>query len=153
MAKRKKTKRSQEKYPALKKNLNLKTRYEQSDYDYIDALKKQAMSKDKVKAKEARDALKFLNDFTEGYINADFRKPATKKMFEGRYDLVKESYNRNNARNRCQLTRARAYGATESYEDIIENLDEEITSEFTEDELIEGLDNLENGEAADNETD
>jgi hypothetical protein len=116
-------------------------------------LKEQAKSKDKAKAKEAKDALKFLNDFTEGYINADFRKPATKKLFEGRYDLVKESYNRNNARNRCQLTKARAYGATESYEDMLETIDEEMPIEFSEDDLIEGIDNLNDREYTDDESD
>lgn len=57
--KKKRTRRSQSKYPALDPRLNLRTRQEILDYDYIDQLSE----KDK----------QWLNDFSSEYINADFK--------------------------------------------------------------------------------
>jgi len=51
--------RSQSKYPALDPKLNLKTRKDLLDYDYLN----------KLSPKE----LQFLNDFSSEYINADFK--------------------------------------------------------------------------------
>lgn len=92
-AKKRKTKRSAEKYPALRQDLNLKTRFDLVDYDYLD----------KLNDKE----LEWLNKFTEEYTHTDFRhtKPIMKTKKERR-----EAYARNNARNRCVFTRAKASG-------------------------------------------
>lgn len=57
--KKKRTRRSQSKYPALDPKLNLKTRQELLDIDYLDQLS----DKDK----------QWLNDFTNEYVHADFK--------------------------------------------------------------------------------
>lgn len=56
---KKQNRRSQSKYPALDPKLNLKTRADLLDYDYIDQLSE----KDK----------QWLNDFSNEYVNADFK--------------------------------------------------------------------------------
>lgn len=91
---KKQNRRSKEKYPALKQNLNLKTRYELIDYDYVDQLS------DKEKD--------WLNRFTEEYTNAKYDHEGPKIQKKKKHEL--ESYGRNNARNRCILTLAKAMG-------------------------------------------
>ena len=95
MTNKKKTRRSDKKYPALAKGFNLKLRQDLIDYDYIDKLN------DKEK--------KFLNQFTEEYTNASFKKG--KRPLNKKIQTEKDCYDRNNARNRCILTRAKAAGA------------------------------------------
>ena len=93
----KKTKRSQIKYSALDPSVNLKTRYELiSDYDYLDELS------EKEKA--------WLNKFTKEYVNADLNTKKKSRNLHKTERLKKDCYDRNNARNRCILTRCRASG-------------------------------------------
>jgi hypothetical protein len=104
-------KREATKYPALDPALNLRSRFELFDQDYIDQLTE----------KEKR----WLNDFNEEFINANFKhkgkrihntetvmktvKTTGKKR---KVDLAKqEAEHSNNARNRCILTKAKASGA------------------------------------------
>lgn len=102
MSKKEKTKRSEEKYPALKPELNLKTRYDLIDYDYIDQLS------DKEKD--------WLNRFTEEYTHAkyDHEGPRIQKKKKDRLD----SYNRNNSRNRDILTKSKASGKLTGLESL-----------------------------------
>lgn len=91
----KSSKRGKQRTPALEKGKNLKGRAELIDYDYVDKLSKE----EKI----------WLNAFTEGWINADFRNPLTYEMFED--DKEKQAcYTMNNARNRCMYTRAKTQG-------------------------------------------
>lgn len=92
-AKKKKTRRSREKYPALKPELNLKTRYDLVDYDYLDKL--------------SPDELEWLNKFTSEEIHADFRH---KKPLNRTKKAKRRIYAANNARNRCIYTREKACG-------------------------------------------
>lgn len=57
--KKKRTRRSQSEFPALDPKLNLKTRQKLLDYDYLDQLNDKE--------------LQFLNDFSNEYVNADFK--------------------------------------------------------------------------------
>lgn len=94
----KKTKRSQVKYSGLDPSVNLKIRYELiADYDYLDKLS------DKEKA--------WLNKFTKEYVNAELDTSNKRKNLHKTDKLRKDCYDRNNARNRCVLSRARASGA------------------------------------------
>lgn len=110
--KKKESKRSKSEYPALNPNLNLKTRQDLIDYDYVDKLS----DKDK----------EWLNKFTEEYTNASFKKEIPKKKGKRRKaanlhkskEHKKSVYDANNARNRDILTRAKAQGAFISIEDV-----------------------------------
>lgn len=90
---KKPTRRSKEKYPALIPHLNLRTRFEEIDYDYVDQL-----------SESEKD---FLNRFTEEYTNASFKHK--NKVHKKKKDEL-ESYKRNNDRNKDVLTRAKASG-------------------------------------------
>lgn len=87
----KKNKRSKTAFPGLNRNVNLKIRWDELDQDYIDKLS------DKEK--------EFLSKFNQEYVNADFRheKPLMKSKKARR-----QSYSRNNARNRCIFSLAKA---------------------------------------------
>lgn len=85
-------------YPALKKQYNLKSRQELIDYDYIDQLN--------------HEEKEWLNKFTEEWANAKLSKDPSKNLHKTK-KLRKECYDRNNARNRCMLTRANAAGISD----------------------------------------
>jgi hypothetical protein len=73
-----------------------------------------------------------LNKFNEEYVNASIDRKDRKNNLHKSKDLVKDCYDRNNARNRDVLTRVKATGEdytlreTETYnpeDQIIENID------------------------------
>lgn len=99
---KKKNKRNNTKYPALNPSLNLKTRTDLLDYDYLDKLS------DKEK--------EWLNRFTEEYTHAKFNHKG--KRIQKSKEQVKDSYDRNNSRNRDILTRVRASGRLKDIETI-----------------------------------
>lgn len=100
--KKKRNKRSKTKYPALDPSLNLKTRTDLLDYDYLDQLSE----KDK----------DWLNRFTEEYTHARFDHKG--KKIQKSKEQIKDAYDRNNARNRDILTRVRASGRLKDIETI-----------------------------------
>ena len=102
---KKKNRRNNEKYPALDKKFTLKTRQELVDYDYIDKL-----------SEAEKD---WLNRFTEEYTNAKFNHDGKKIQKSKKY--TKDSYDRNNSRNRDILTRVKASGKLKDTETIQEN--------------------------------
>lgn len=63
------TKRSNAKYPALDPLLNLKTRYEQLDFDYVNKLPDTWTDP---KTGKKCNPKQFLNDFANEFIHADF---------------------------------------------------------------------------------
>jgi hypothetical protein len=113
----KKNKRNREKYPALRPNLNLKSRYEEiSDIaTYFDKL--------------PEEAKKFMHSFVEEYVNAKFDHGG-KKIYKKKSEK-RSIYNRNNARNRDILTKANAMGQSVSIDDkdirkrLVKNSDED----------------------------
>jgi hypothetical protein len=102
-----KSKRARTKYPALKPELNLKSRYELIDYDYVDRLS------------EIDKA--WLNQFTEEYVNASLDSKNLKNNIHNTDALKKDCYRRNNARNRDILTRAKASGNYISTDELLVN--------------------------------
>lgn len=120
--KRKKTKRSNKRYPALDPAVNLKTRIDLIDYDYIDKLS------DKEK--------EFLNKFTEEYTIASFKKG--KKKIHTKKEHEKDAYDRNNSRNRCIYTKSKAYGNLSYLEDLKEMMKDDFFE--MEEDLIEKID-------------
>lgn len=133
--KKKETKRSKEKYPALKPKVNSRVRQEYNDYDYIDQL--------------SDEEKQWLNDFTEEYSNAAVGKQseADKNRFHNTPELVKDCTDRNNSRNRCfyGIQRNRV-GATKmlNYEDasalIEQEANKDVDYESVEDAFIDYLD-------------
>lgn len=104
--KKKRNKRSQEKYPALKPELNLRSRYDLIDYDYVDKLS------------EAEKA--WLNKFTEEYVNANFDRKNIKNNLHNNREQIQEIDARNYLRKTDALTRAKAAGENVYLEDIKE---------------------------------
>lgn len=118
---KKQSKRSKEKYPALKPHLNLKTRYELIDFDYVEELS----DKDK----------EWLNKFAEEYINANLDRKNLKKNLHRTKKLKKDCDDRNNSRNRDILTRAKAQGKDIDFYSLETEL-----SDFNEDQMIDQID-------------
>lgn len=121
---KKTTKRSKAKYPALIPGLNSRIRQEYNDYDYLDQLNEEEKT--------------WLNKFTEEYTNASFKNDGT--------DLHKtdaerkDSYDRNNARNRCLYGRIKLNNAADKvsdYEDVVHALEESQTINNVEDSYLE----------------
>jgi len=88
-AKKKKNKRSQAKYPAIDKTVNLKTRTDLYDFDYVNGHydEETGITTRPLNHKEK----KYLNDFTEEYINADFLKHKKRIMPKKEVDHPKNS--------------------------------------------------------------
>lgn len=106
---KKKTRRSQSKYPALDPALNLKTRTDLIVVDYIHKLNDEEKQ--------------WLNKFNEEYVNCSFdRKNLKKNLAAKNKKLKKDCDDRNNARNRCILTRQKATGFIEYLEEHSETL-------------------------------
>lgn len=120
-----KSKRSTTKYPALKPELNLKTRYELIDYDYVNRLSEQEKE--------------WLNKFTEEYTNASLDSKDLHKNLHNTEALKKDCYSRNNARNRDILTRAKASGTHISVDEM--RLNKKSIKISAEMELLEQFDN------------
>lgn len=99
--KKPRNRREAAKYPALDKSLNLKNRAEFIDYDYVHKL--------------SEEDKEYLNKFTEEYVNASFKKG--KRHIQKGKEFKKESYDRNNARNRCQWSDAKKTGHADYLED------------------------------------
>lgn len=98
------TRRNTAKYPALQPKLNLKTRTDLVDYDYID----------KLSAKDKR----WLNNFTEEYVHANMRHRGEKLHVTP--EQKKNCYDMNNSRNRDILTRSKACGKAVGFDDVTE---------------------------------
>lgn len=104
---KKKSKRSKNKYPALDPHLNLITRQEQIDYDYLDKL--------------SPTELEFLNKFSSETINASVdAKKRKNNLYAKTKEKVKECFDSNNSRNRDILTRQKAMHMIRDLEDIKE---------------------------------
>jgi hypothetical protein len=69
---KKRTRRSGSKYPALDPQLNLKTRFEQLDTDYLNKLPKNWTDPKTGKTWTDDQLKQYLNDFTNEFIHADF---------------------------------------------------------------------------------
>lgn len=125
--KKKKSRRSRTKYPALDPTLNLKHRYDEiSDLDYIDKLS------EKEKA--------WLNKFMDEYVNDNLDRKNLKNNLHKTKKLKKDCDDRNNSRNRCVLTKSKANGMHISTEDLKERKIDIIDGNDVEDAIIDRID-------------
>lgn len=103
----KKTKRDSIKYKNLDKSVNLKTRQDLIDYDYLDKLNEKELA--------------WLDKFTGEYAGASLDTENPRRNLHKSKKLRKDCYDRNNARNRDVLTRSNAMKRTKTLEDIKKN--------------------------------
>jgi hypothetical protein len=129
MKKKRKNRRSESERPNLEPRLNLKTRYDLYDQDYLHKL--------------SPEELDWLNKFNKEYVSADLDTKNPRKNFHKNKKLKKDCYDRNNARNRDILTRAKASKQLLPYED----LEEESQNKEYEDYLISKMDEKDAREA------
>lgn len=125
---KKQSRRNKEKYPALKPELNLKTR--QDELNDIKSYVNKLNDKEK----------EWLNKFASEYILGSFPKKTTKayrKRLHKTKKLEKSCYDRNNSRNRDVLSTSKACGKL-SYGDV---LDQQLNQKF--DKIIEEDDDYE----------
>jgi hypothetical protein len=105
LKKRPLTKRERTRWPGLDKAVNLRTRQDLIDYDYIDKLSD--VEKD------------WLSKFTEEFVSGTFKKGTPGKKGSGPLHktkkLKRDCYNRNNLRNRCVYTKSKACGQLTEY--------------------------------------
>jgi hypothetical protein len=118
--KKKKSLRSQTKYPNLDPKLNLRTRQELIYVDYLNKLN------DSEKA--------WLNKFNGEFVNASF-DPKPKKNLHKKKAGRKDCYDRNNSRNRCVLTQQKAQGHNDYLEEH-----QELMGHNPEDEINTKID-------------
>lgn len=118
--KKKENRRSENKFASLRPELNLKSRTELLDYDYLHKL---------------TDVEKtWLAKFTEEYVNANI--PKDKPRLHKTKKLKKDCYDRNNSRNRDIYTKSKAGGKLMYLEEMRNNL---IDTKF-EDKIINKID-------------
>lgn len=92
--KKKNPKRYKAKYPGLTKRFNSRTKHEYIDFDYVDKL--------------TEDEKEWLNNFNEEYLGGNFQHSG--KQLHKTKAAKRDCYNRNNARNRCAYSIAKARG-------------------------------------------
>jgi len=107
--------RSKAKYPALDPTLNLRTRYEEIEQNqYINGVKN---DDGELVIRALTEAEKdWLNRFNEETVNANFKHKG--KKIDATKASKKRSYDKNNARNRCIYTKAKASGTLSYIEDL-----------------------------------
>lgn len=132
-----KNRRNQEKYPALRPELNLKTRQELIDYDYLD----------KLSPKE----LQWLNDFTEETVNTKFDRDNLDNNINFKLEHKQEADRANNRRKTDLYLKLKVGNMLDDWEDYKTRVAsaEEILEEF--DELSDSDSYPENGSETSND--
>lgn len=123
----KKSRRAKTKNSALRPELNLKTRQHLIDYDYVNKLNEEEKA--------------WLNKFTEEYTIARLDSKKLKNNLHNTDALKKDCYDRNNARNRCIMTRVQAQGLLA---DIAELRDNPVKEDDEVEELLDQSEELNN---------
>lgn len=84
--------------------LNLKSRTELLDYDYLGKLNESELT--------------WLNKFTEEYVHASLNSKSPKSNLHRNKKMRKDCYNRNNSRNRDVLTRGKVLNKIDGIEKL-----------------------------------
>ena len=120
----KKKKRDMEAYPALRKELNLKTRADEIEVDYLK----------KLTPKETE----WLNKFNEEYVNASLDRKDLSNNIHNTKKLKQSCDKRNNDRKECAYTRGKASNNLK----FIDDYKGDIVIDNYEDILIDSIDNF-----------
>lgn len=118
------SKRSRTKLPGLDQSVNSKLRWDLIDHDYLDKLS------DKEK--------QWLSDFNEAYISGSFKKGS--KKFGKTKKERRESYSRNNSRNRDLYAIIKATGYLKEFDVKEIESRQKNSASNAEDILIEHID-------------
>lgn len=118
----KQKKRDMHPYPALRKELNLRTRQDEIEIDYINKL-----------SKEEKE---WLNKFNEEYVNASLDRENLENNIHNTKELKSKCDARNYERQKCAYTRGKAAKKI----DYLEDFNNEIIIENYEDMLIKNID-------------
>ena len=120
MAKKKKNKRNSTKYPALEPKLNLKTRQELIDYDYVSKLS------------ESEKA--WLNKFTEEYVITNLDRVDLENNLHNTKKLKQDCDRRNNQRKQDAYTLSKVSNMLFGIEDAMIEMrrQEELLEQFEE---------------------
>lgn len=113
---KKKTLRSETKYPALRPELNLKTR--QDELNDIKSYLPQLNEKEKAWMD------KFVSEYVLGYFPKKNTKAYKKRLHKSKKAEL-SCYDKNNARWRCSLTQSKVQGKLD-YGDVLDNCFKEI---------------------------
>lgn len=129
--KRKQSRRSQQENPDLDPRFNLKSRLELLDQDYLHELNP--------------EELKWLNQFNKEFINASLNKENPRKNLHKNKKLRKDCYDRNNARNRDILTRAKASKQLDDFEELVDysnnsNYEDYLINEIDKKDVRQAID-------------
>ena len=127
---KKKNRRNSTKYPGLKPELALRTRYDLIDQDYTNELpdkKIKHCSNPKGDCKICNNPKtafvnpkEWANKFNEEFVNDKLDRENLKNNLHNTQALKKDCDDRNNSRNRCILTQQKAAGRMVDYEKIKE---------------------------------
>lgn len=119
-------KRDTEKYPALVKSLNLKSRQDEIEVDYINKLS--------VKERE------WLNKFNEEYVNASLDRENFDNNIHNTLELKQSCDKRNNDRKECLYTREKA---SDNLKYLGDDNSKTLTINNYEDKLIDKIETKE----------
>ncbi len=120
MAKKKKNKRNSTKYPALEPKLNLKTRQELIDYDYVSKLNEEEKA--------------WLNKFTEEYVITNLDRVNLDNNIHNTKKLKQDCDRRNNQRKQDAYTLSKVSNMLFGIEDAMIEMrrQEELLEKFEE---------------------
>lgn len=128
---KKKNRRNSTKYPGLKPELNLKTRYDLLDQEYANDLPDKKIKHCSNPNKDCKmcsdpatryiNPKEFLNKFNEEFVSDKLDRKNLKNNLHNTPALKKDCDDMNNARNRDILTQQKASGRLVDYEKIKES--------------------------------
>lgn len=125
------TKRSQSEFPGLDKGVNGRKRWEYLDCDYSEKL--------------SQEEKQYLSNFNEEFLSGNFSHPGpklhTSENWEEINDMRLECYDRNNSRNRCLLSEAKALGKTAEIDAAEVDKMQRGSEHNAEDIIIDRIDN------------
>lgn len=108
-------------HPNLKKRYNLKVRQDYIDTHYINGVDS-VTGEGKGLRPLNEEELDWLNKFYGEYVNASVNQKSHEDQLHNTEELVKDCYNKNNARNRCVMNKVKKLDRLKYESDVDVNL-------------------------------